>query len=70
MNITLIGMPGSGKSYIGRKLAERLGYACIDLDTVMEKKYSLPLQQILDTQGEEQFLLQQAKDAIICTTGI
>ena len=70
MDITLIGMPGSGKSYVGKKLAEKLGYECIDLDVVMEKRYNLPLQQILDREGEEVFLKKQAEDAILQTTAI
>lgn len=63
-------MPGSGKSYVGKKLAEKLRYECNDLDVVMEKEYGLPLQQILDREGEEVFLKKQAEDAILQTTAI
>lgn len=69
MNITLIGMPGSGKSYVGKKLAEDVGYTFIDLDRVMEETYGLSLQQILDTEGEELFLRKQADDVISYTLG-
>ena len=66
-NITLIGMPGSGKSYIGKILSESLGYKLIELDTIMEEQLKLPLQQILDKIGENAFLELQEKDAILHT---
>ena len=66
-NITLIGMPGSGKSYIGKKLANRIGYTLIELDSLLEQEYNLPLQQILDKLGDETFLEKQANDAILYT---
>ena len=56
MNITLIGMAGVGKSFIGKHLAERLNCTFVDIDEVIEKKTSLTLQQIIDTHGEEEFL--------------
>lgn len=69
MNITLIGMPGVGKSFFGKKLAEQLGYALVELDAIMEKDYDSPLQHILDRLGEEGFLRKQEEDAIRHTTG-
>lgn len=60
-------MPGSGKSYIGKKLADRLGFAFIELDSILEKEYHLPLQQILSTLGEKKFLEKQAEDVITYT---
>jgi shikimate kinase len=65
MNITLIGMPGSGKSYFGKKLADKLGYSLIELDLVTEQKYNLPLQKVLDNIGEEKFLKEQGDDAVV-----
>jgi len=56
MNITLIGMPGAGKSSIGRKLALKLGFTFIDADTIIEKNAKLKLQEIIDKYGEEKFL--------------
>lgn len=67
-NVTLIGMPGSGKSYIGKKLSENFGYKLVELDKLMEEQFKLPLQQILDKIGEDSFLSEQEKDAILYTT--
>jgi shikimate kinase len=69
MNITLIGMPGSGKSYIGEKLALTLGYTLVELDCITELHHKKSLQAVLDTIGEAAFLTEQAQDAITETTG-
>lgn len=64
MNITLIGMPGSGKSYIGKKLADKLGFSLIELDFIMESESGKQLQSVLEELGEELFLERQEEDAI------
>jgi shikimate kinase len=79
MNITLIGMSGSGKSYIGKELADSLGFAFVDPDTLMEQKYGKPLQQILEMLGDENFLreevvvtidaIENANDTVLATGG-
>ena len=56
MNITLIGMPGVGKSVIGKALSLKLGFAFLDADTLIEKNAHLSLQQIIDIYGESAFL--------------
>lgn len=55
-NITLLGMPGSGKSFVGQRLAERLEYAFVDTDSVMEQNAQQSLPAILATLGTESFL--------------
>ncbi|RYF76640.1 MAG: hypothetical protein EOO29_22530, partial [Comamonadaceae bacterium] len=35
VSVALVGMPGSGKSALGRRLAHRMGWAFVDLDQVI-----------------------------------
>lgn len=53
--VTLIGMPGSGKSAVGRIVASRLGWAFLDTDKEIEKRQGIPLQQVIDGMGERAF---------------
>jgi shikimate kinase len=64
MNITLIGMPGAGKSTIGRLLAETLNMRFLDIDKVMEQERGKPLQDILDEAGDEGFILLEEQTVL------
>ena len=55
-NIILIGMPGTGKSVVGRALARRLNYAFVDADDLIVEDTGKTLPEILRTQGLASFL--------------
>jgi shikimate kinase len=55
-NIVLIGMFGSGKSTIGKHLAQKLRYHFADVDELIERKYQKPLQRVLDELGMKAFM--------------
>ena len=55
MNITLVGMPGSGKSRIGKKLATALNRQFIDLDDAFTTEYGLTPAEVIKTKGESAF---------------
>ena len=54
-NVILLGMPGSGKSTLGKLLAEKLGWHLVDTDLLMEATHDRPLQDIFDLLGYEKF---------------
>ena len=51
----LVGMPGSGKSTVGRQLAHRAGVPFIDLDHRLEKLIGTTIRSFFETQGEARF---------------
>ena len=51
----LIGLPGSGKSTIGRRLAKALGCALIDTDAVIEERTGRTIAEIFTEDGEAAF---------------
>lgn len=55
-NITLIGMPASGKSTVGILLAKRLGYSFLDTDIVIQEKEGRLLKEIIKQEGLNGFL--------------
>lgn len=54
-NIVLIGMPGCGKSTLGRLLAEQLERRFVDCDAEIERVAGKPIPEIFAKEGEEAF---------------
>ena len=75
-NITLIGMPGAGKSTIGIILAKALGFGFIDTDVLIQMRQQQTLQQIIDRHDhlylrsvEEKEILTIHVDSHVIATG-
>ncbi len=60
-NLILVGMPGSGKSIVGKLLAKKINFKFIDCDEYIVKKEKKSLQQIIDTKGDKGFLKIEEK---------
>lgn len=54
-NIILIGTMGSGKSHLGRNLAEAKGWQFVDTDRLLERRYNLPIAEMYEKLGEKLF---------------
>jgi shikimate kinase len=62
--IYLVGMPGAGKSVVGRELAGRLGVPFIDLDSEIERRTGRTVSEIFGSDGEAAFRALEA-DALV-----
>ena len=54
-HVYLIGMPGAGKSSVGRLVAEKLGIEFVDLDTEIERESGRTVREIFLKEGEPAF---------------
>jgi shikimate kinase len=76
-NIILIGMPGAGKSTIGVILAKYLSKKFIDTDLLIQTRFAMTLQDIVDKHGylklrqieEDEILRMNVQDSVIATGG-
>ena len=60
MLISLVGLPGSGKSTVGRQLARRLKVPFVDADQALEMRLGCSIRSYFEMQGEERFRDQEA----------
>lgn len=63
MDVVLIGLPGSGKTAVGRRLAARHQATFVDLDEAIEREAGIRLPQIFADEGEAGFRKRE-RDAI------
>lgn len=76
--VALVGLPGSGKSTVGRQLARRLGLDYVDSDHVIEQRLGCSIRTYFELEGEDSFRevesvvleeLTQKTGAVISTGG-
>lgn len=75
-NVTLIGMPGAGKSTVGIILAKMLSYGFVDTDVLIQTYHQKSLQRILEESGylnlrqiESKRILNMGGDWQVIATG-
>jgi len=54
-NLYLVGLPGAGKSTLGRQLARRLNKTFVDADAELERKLGVTIPTIFEIEGEASF---------------
>ncbi len=68
---------GSGKTYLGKQLASKLGFLFVDVDSVIENTEGVTIAQLFDNQGETYFRIIESErlkglskwDEVIISTG-
>lgn len=55
MNLVLIGFMGVGKTSVGKRLAERLGFPLYETDAFIEEAFSMTIPEIFERYGEVSF---------------
>ncbi len=67
-HIVLVGLPGSGKSTVGRLLADALPAPLIDIDGLLVREMGMPVSQIFGMVGEARFR-EMERDAVNAARG-
>ena len=76
--LSLVGLPGSGKSTVGRQIARRLSLPFLDSDHVIEQRLGCSIREFFDREGEDRFRdlestvldeLTQGSEGILSTGG-
>lgn len=60
-HLVLVGLPGAGKTTVGRALAKRLGRAFLDIDAELERMFEKPVSRVFAEDGEEAFRSAEAE---------
>ncbi|MBI4313466.1 MAG: shikimate kinase [Candidatus Omnitrophica bacterium] len=76
-NIVLVGFMGTGKSVVGKKLAQQLKYGFVDTDEIIQAECRRPIRKIFAEEGESRFRQMErevieraaAKDHQVIATG-
>lgn len=78
MIIFLIGFMGCGKSTLGKRLARKINYEFMDMDTIIEEKEGMSVREIFEKKGEAWFResesvflksLDPSKNIVVATGG-
>jgi shikimate kinase len=78
LTIALVGLPGGGKSTVGKQLARQLHRTFVDSDIVIEQRLGCSIKSYFEIQGEEAFRdveaqviaqLTQARGTVLATGG-
>ena len=66
MNLVLIGLRGSGKSTVGRILAERIKWTFVDTDGIVEARAGMTIRELFEKSGEAAFRKLESDAVLEC----
>jgi shikimate kinase len=66
----LVGFMGTGKTTLGRRVAERMGLPFVDLDERIERSSGMTVSQIFALEGEEGFRRRESQALVELTSGL
>ena len=69
-HIVLIGLPGAGKSTVGKMVADRLQTAFVDIDSILNRKEGKPISMIFAEKGEPAFREMERKEVDAAPLGV
>lgn len=71
LSLVLVGLPGSGKTTVGRQLARRLQLPFVDSDHVIEQRLGCSIREFFEREGEARFrdVEEEAIDALTSAPG-
>src|SRR3990170_2659498 len=59
--VVLVGMPASGKSSVGRIIAERLGRPFLDTDEIIADRLGMAVPEYIERRGEDAFRAEESR---------
>jgi len=60
-HLVLVGLPGAGKTTVGKLLADRLRTQCVDIDALIVRRMQMPITRVFGEQGEAKFRAIEAE---------
>jgi shikimate kinase len=66
-HVVIVGLPGAGKSTVGKLAADRLGAPLLDIDNLLVRQMGRPVAQIFGMMGEAAFR-QMERDAVLAAS--
>jgi shikimate kinase len=71
-HLILVGLPGAGKTTVGRAVAEQLGRPFLDFDEDIERREGMPISEIFGSKGEPYFrtLERRLTEELATTSGM
>lgn len=68
-HVILVGLPGAGKTTVGRQVAERLKCEFVDVDAIMTRKMQMPVTRIFAEYGEPRFRVVEHESVMEALSG-